>query len=109
MSIKRYGIYWVQLNPVLGAEIAKTRPAVIISDDAMNQYLQTVVVCPITSKLHPRWRSRLEINCAGRRSEVAIDQIRTISKLRIGDRIDQVNETTAQAIRSRITEMYATG
>ena len=43
MKLKRYGIYLANLDPVVGAEISKTRPVVIVSDDMMNQYLQTVV------------------------------------------------------------------
>ena len=108
MEIKRYAIYWVDLNPVIGSEISKVRPAVIVSDDLMNAHLQTVVVCPLTTKIHPGWRSRIQITCAGRPSEIAVDQIRTISKLRIQKPIDQLTETTAEALRQLITEMYGT-
>lgn len=108
MKIERYGIYWVDLNPVIGAEMAKVRPAVIVSDDLMNVNLQTVVVCPLTSKLHPGWRSRIEIDCSGRTSEIAVDQIRTLSKARIKDRIDKLDEVSAAELRALIVEMYGT-
>jgi hypothetical protein len=49
----------------------------------MNQYLETVVVCPLTSKIHPKWRTRLQIKCAPKKAEIAVDQIRTISKQRL--------------------------
>lgn len=108
MRIERYGIYWVNLNPVMGAEIAKVRPAVIVSDDLMNAHLQTVVVCPLTSKLHPGWRSRICIHCAGIPSEIAVDQIRTVSKIRVRDRLDKLNDSTARELRDLIVEMYGT-
>lgn len=106
MEIKRYGIYWVDLNPVIGSEIAKIRPAVVVSDDLMNTYLQTIVVCPLTSKLHPNWRSRIQIKYAGRASEIAVDQIRTISKLRVNGEIDRLSDTDADGLRRLITEMF---
>ena len=62
---RRYEIYIANLNPTIGSEIRKTRPVVIVSKDEMNQFLETVVVCPLTTSLHPRWRGRLQIRCAG--------------------------------------------
>ncbi len=106
MSPKRYTIYFADLNPSAGSEISKVRPVVIISQDAMNQYLDTVVVCPLTSTLHPKWRSRLQITCAAQEAEIAVDQIRTISKKRLRQRIDQLPATQASQLRRIITEMY---
>ena len=108
MIVKRYSIYWVDLNPVIGSEISKIRPAVVVSDDLMNAHLQTVVVCPLTTKLHPAWRSRIIIDCAGKPSEIAVDQIRTISKLRLKQEIDQLNQAGAEQLRQLIAEMYGT-
>src|SRR6056297_4072749 len=58
--IERYAVYRVHLDPGTGSEMIKTRPAVVISDELMNRYLQTVVVCPITSRVHPGWPSRVQ-------------------------------------------------
>ena len=106
LTPKRYEIYFADLNPILGSEISKIRPVVIISDDAMNNYLETVVVCPITSKIHPTWRTRLQVNCANKQAEIAVDQIRTISKTRLKKRIDQLPSNEASQLRRIITEMY---
>jgi mRNA interferase MazF len=105
-SVERYAVYWVDLDPVRGSEIAKTRPALVVSDDAMNQMLSTVVVCPVTSRLHPRWPSRVRTSIAGRQAEIAIDQIRTIDKARLGERIDTIGAAAAAEVRHVITEMY---
>ncbi len=59
MTISRYEMYVANLDPTIGSEIRKTRPVVVVSDDVMNKALETVVVCPLTSKLHPAWRSRI--------------------------------------------------
>jgi len=102
----RYAIYFADLNPTIGSEICKIRPVVIVSEDTMNMYLETVVVCPLTSKLHPQWRTRLKVNCAGKQSEIAVDQIRTISKKWLKQKIDQLPATQASQLRRIITEMY---
>lgn len=105
-SVERYGIYLADLDPARGGEIAKTRPVVVVSLDEMNRHLETVVVCPLTTKLHPRWRSRIRCVCAGRKAEIAVDQIRTISKERLGRRRDALEPGAAAQLRRLITEMY---
>ena len=74
----------------VGAEISKVRPVVVVSHNEMNRYLRTVVVCPLTTSLHPAWRSRIQVQCAGRDAEIAVDQIRTISKRRLKKRGDRL-------------------
>lgn len=71
----------------------------------MNRHLDTVVVCPLTTKLHPLWRSRIQIVCARKKAEIALDQIRTLSKERLGKRIDRLDPSTAAQLRHLITEI----
>jgi mRNA interferase MazF len=104
--MKRYEIRWTTFDPTLGAEMAKTRPAVIVSLDVLNRALRTVTVCPLTTQLHPTWRSRLPVRCTGRLTEIAVDQIRTVSKVRLGDKIGSLTKDEAAALRRIITEMY---
>ena len=104
---RRYDIYIANLDPTVGSEIRKTRPVVIISRDEMNRLLDTVVVCPLTTSLHPDWRGRLQVNCAGQDAEIAIDQIRAVSKRRLGRRIDRLSNEAATELRRIVSEMYA--
>ncbi len=104
--MKRYEIRWAQLDPTTGAEMAKRRPVVIVSLDALNDRLQTVTVCPLTSQLHPTWRTRLPIRVSRKRADVAVDQIRTISKARLGDKLGVLSASDADALRQLITAMY---
>jgi mRNA interferase MazF len=106
LTPKRYDIYLADLNPTVGSEISKVRPVVVISQNAMNRNLETIVVCPLTSKLHPTWRSRLQIDCTGKTAEIAIDQIRTISQQRLKQKIDQLSDESAAQLRQLIVEMY---
>ncbi len=104
--MKRYDIYWASLDPAKGAEIAKTRPVVIVSLDELNLHLKTVTICPLTSSLHPTWPSRLQVLCNRQPAEIAVDQIRTISKTRLGTKMDKLSDGDAAALRRIITEMY---
>jgi len=106
MAYKRYQIHWVNLDPVRGSELRKTRPAVIVSLDVLNQALETVVVCPLTSQLHPDWRTRLTVKVRGRTSEIAADQIRAISKSRLGNKLGSLSPRDAAALRRLLGEMY---
>jgi len=104
--VRRYEIRWAALDPTVGAKMAKTRPIVIVSLDVLNLRLKTVTVCPLTTRLHPTWRSRLQVRCGGRSADVAVDQIRTLSKLRLGSKIGSLSRAEAAALRRVITEMY---
>jgi mRNA interferase MazF len=105
-EVKRYEVRWVRLDPVAGTEMAKARPAVIVSLNHLNAVLQTVTICPVTSQLHPAWRTRLAIRVGGRAAEVAGDQIRTVSKARLGQKIGALSEEEAAGLRRLLTELY---
>jgi mRNA interferase MazF len=99
-------VRWANLDPTTGAEMAKTRPVVIVSLDVLNERLQTVTVCPLTSQLHPTWRTRLAVRVARKRAEIAVDQLRTISKARLGDKLGALADGDASRLRRLLTEMY---
>ena len=105
-EVKRYEIRWVDLDPVSGAEMAKTRPAVIVSPDQLNALLQTVTICPLTSQLHPGWRTRMQVRIGGHAGEIAVDQIRTVSKSRIGKKLGALTSEESSLLRRIITELY---
>jgi mRNA interferase MazF len=102
----RYGIYLAALDPTIGREIAKTRPVVVVSLDALNRHLETVVVCPLTTSLHPAWRTRLPVTCAGQPAEIAVDQIRTLSTQRLVKKLDTLSPSDAARLRDLLGEMY---
>ena len=103
---ERYGIYRADLNPTRGSEIAKVRPVVVVSRNELNAVLETVVVCPLTTKLRPRWATRLQIKCAGKAADIAVDQIRTVSKSRLSSKIDALTPRDAEELRRILSAMY---
>lgn len=106
MSFNRYDIHWVDLEPVRGSELNKVRPAVIVSLDVLNHALRTVVICPLTTKVHPGWRSRLQVEFGGELGEIAADQIRVVSMQRIRKQIGSLTVDDAAALRELLSEMY---
>jgi len=92
ISPLRGEVYWVHLDPTVGSEIAKTRPAVIISNDIGNEYSQRVIVAPITSgglqRAYP-FEALIPAGEAGlaHHSKVLLDQIRSVDKARLRERI----------------------
>lgn len=86
--IKRGEVYWVSLDPAVGAEIRKTRPALVVSNDLNNLYAQTVTVIPLTSavaKVYP-FEVLLKPGAFGNKEPVKAkpNQIRTVDKRRLG-------------------------
>ena len=85
--------------------MATTRPVVIVSLDVLNEHLQTVTVCPLTTQLHPAWRTRLGCRIGRRNAEIAADQIRTVSKGRLYRKLRALSSDEALALRRLLTEV----
>jgi mRNA interferase MazF len=104
--VKRYEIRWAGLDPTVGAEVNKQRPVVIVSLDVLNDVLETITVCPLTSTIHPEWRTRLTVKAGDRDADIMVEQIRTISKTRIGKKLGSLSARDATVLRRVITELY---
>jgi mRNA interferase MazF len=94
MELRQYDIVLVDLDPTLGREMKKTRPCVILSPNEMNRYLQTIVVAPMTTT-HKPYPTRVSIEHNTKTGWIALDQIRTIDRLRI---VKNLGTLTAEEI-----------
>ena len=100
---RRGEVYWVALDPTVGREIRKTRPALVVSPDEMNQALGTVVLAPITSTIRD-FPTRYTIRLQRKTASVALDQIRTVSVERLLKKMTTVDPQPAVTI---LREMFA--
>jgi mRNA interferase MazF len=105
MVIKRFEIYWVRLNPTVGREMQKTRPAVVISPDEVNEMMGTVIVAPITSNKR-NFPTRLAFDHAGKENFIALDHIRAVDKSRLVKKVSDLNEESAKELCERLQELF---
>ena len=84
MLIERGYVYWVRFDESMGEEIQKTRPAIVLSNNAANLALKRVQVVPITSKTHRVYPGEAIVELHGEKRKAIASQITTASKLRLG-------------------------
>lgn len=104
MEINQYDIYWVNLDPTISREMKKTRPCVILSPDDMNQFITTVIIAPLTTTTRA-YPSRVKFVLSGKTSMIALDQIKTIDKARLQNKIGKLNAITITLVKKVIEEM----
>ena len=105
MEIKRFEVYLISLDPTKGSEISKTRPCVVVSPDEMNRYIRTVIVAPMTTKARD-YPSRVDCSFQGKRGQVVLDQIRTVDKSRLVERIGRLSTATCDKVTDVLVEMF---
>ena len=82
-AMKRAEVWWVNFDPSVGGEIRKRRPAVIVSNDAANHFLNRVQVVPLTGSTTNLYPSEAYVTFMGKRSKAMADQLTTVSKQRL--------------------------
>ena len=103
--MRRSEVWLVCLDPAVGSEIRKTRPAVIVSPDVLNEHLCTVVVVPLaTGRSYP---FRIPTRVQGTDGVAAVDQIRTLDKRRLVKQIGTLDADTTAALLDALAEMFA--
>ncbi len=100
--MKRGEVWWINFDPSVGGEIRKKRPAVIISNDAANHFLNRVQVVPLTSSVGKLYPSEAYITLQGKKAKAMADQLTTVSKKRIINQVGSLSQTDLDGIKRAI-------
>jgi mRNA interferase MazF len=106
MVVRRFEVWLVGLDPTMGTEMRKTRPALIISPDEMNRHIATVIIAPMTTKGRP-YPTRVHCKFQGKSGQIVLDQIRAVDKSRLIRRLGKVAPAVRQQVCDALAEMFA--
>jgi mRNA interferase MazF len=104
--VNRFDVYLVNLDPMVGSEIRKMRPCVVVSPDEMNQYIRTVIVAPMTTKGRS-YPTRVSCRFQRKDGQVVLDQLRTVDKTRLVRRLGRLDGRTQPNVLAGLLEMFA--
>jgi len=103
---KRFEVYLVNLDPVIGHEIRKTRPCLIFSPDEMNVHIRTVIVAPMTTRGRD-YPTRVNCRFEGKDEQIVLDQIRTVDKARLVKKLGKISREAQKKTLAVLQELFA--
>jgi mRNA interferase MazF len=100
--IQRGEVWWVDFNSSAGGEVQKTRPAIVVSNDASNKALNRVQIIPVTSNILKCYPCEAYIEINGKQNKAMADQIATVSKGRLRNKMGKISLEDMQRVEQAI-------
>jgi mRNA interferase MazF len=100
--LKRGEVYWLAFDPSVGGEIQKTRPAVVVSNDAANTALNRVLVVPLSSQISRVYPGEALVQLNGETRKAMADQLTTASKQRFRSRLGKLSDEDMKRLENSI-------
>jgi len=100
--MKRGEVWWINFDPSVGVEIRKKRPAVIVSNNASNQFLNRIQVVPLTSSVGKLYPSETFVTLRGKKAKAMADQLTAVSKKRLINKAETVSKNEMEGIERTI-------
>ena len=105
MTPARGEVWWVRLDPTLGSEIRKTRPALVMTADVLNRMRQTVVVVPLSTAATAHPPVTVPLHWQGKRAVAVIDQVRAVSRERLVSKIETASREDVLAVGEALAQI----
>jgi mRNA interferase MazF len=106
LGVSRFDVFLISPGTTRGKEIRKTRPYLIISPDELNRHLHTVIVAPMTTQTR-RYPTRVPCQFKGRKGQVVLDQVRTVDRSRLLQKLGSLSPATGRRVLEVLAEIFA--
>lgn len=106
MTVLRFEVYLINLDPTIGKEIKKTRPCLIVSPDEMNRHISTVIIAPMTT-ITRNYPTRVTCKFQKKKGQIVLDQVRAVDKKRLVKKLGSIDSNTQERVLATLLKMFA--
>ena len=104
--VDRFDVYLVNLDDEPSKNAKNTRPCVVVSPNEMNHNIQNVIIAPLSS-VTAQYPTRIVVNFLNNERSIVLDQVRTVDKIRLVEKIGEIDQSAQTATLERLQEFFS--